>query len=112
MSLEIKGLIFLIAFGVIYIFVLWIWTMICACRLMKYLKKNEYDRWLYLHTLPWGGSGDNPFRALPFYFSNDEKDDQEICRLKHDVRRGIKRSISVFISICVGVPLYIFMFLK
>jgi hypothetical protein len=71
-------------------------------RLMKYLKVNHRAKWAYITYVPlFGPGGVNAFRTLPFLFSKDDLSDNRVFELKHNYKRFIRLTLTVFFTLPV-----------
>lgn len=56
-----------------------------------YLRKVNYTRWQHLTSVGLFGTGNsNPFRSIPYLFSDQDNSDENIRRYKLRVRRWMK----------------------
>ena len=72
-------------FGILII--LGVINLVYNIKLLNYLKKNHYEKWEELTTIPGFGSGfSNGFRQFGFLFSNETLEDPIVAKLKNGYR--------------------------
>lgn len=94
---------------IMYIVPIWGWVLCLNFRrgrdLMAYLEKYHHEKWKEITHVPGIGSGDlNSFRSLPFIFSDENLNDENVNILKRNYISFMKFGLSVFISV---IPLFL-----
>lgn len=85
------------------------YALVTQHRLFRYLEEFHNDRWCYLTSGPfWGSGGRNSFRGLSYIFSDQDNDDPKIVVLKAAVKRSLLYPISIWgaglvMALIVGV---------
>ena len=93
----------------LYIVPIWLWVMYLNFRkgrdLISYLKKHHHEKWKEITYVPFHGSGGfNSFKSLPFIFSKDNLNDNNVKYLKGSYISFVKFALLVFVTI---IPLFL-----
>ena len=71
-----------LAFCGFFLIVSWLVTFFHLFRLLRYLKKNEYQKWKEITSIGNIGPGlSNPYRAWSYIFQNTNEDDLSLIKL-------------------------------
>ena len=75
----------------------WIIAIIRSFKLNKYMKQYHYQKWEELTSIGQFGPGlSNPFKGIPYLFSNSYEKDELLLRLKNSTRISLKYSLIWF----------------
>jgi len=73
-------------------------------RLNQYIKKHNYQKWRELTSIGSAGPGlSNPFKWIPWIFTNENNEDENITRLKDKLRIRHRWIFLIIISIFVTI---------
>lgn len=82
-------------------------------KLEYYLMTRKYERWCELRGMPKPMSGGmkplkwNPFRGVSYLYEDSDENEEEITRYKKRIRSWLKRSLFLFIALCINVAILI-----
>jgi hypothetical protein len=85
--------------SILYVLLTWISVMIQAARITGHLRRHDYRQWEYITSFAGQPGGSNPFRALPYLYSDSETDAPEIAECKRKIRKDIRNAVRGLIVI-------------
>lgn len=81
-------------------------TLYNSFRLMRYLKKVKYERWVEITSIGKIGPGlNNPLRAGPYIRGSLDNDDNRIARYKGAIRVGTRYLVLNLLAFLVNLVL-------